>query len=422
LARTATAFLVLGTLALSTYAVGQTPKPEFADRLLANRYQLAVENGRLAGPGVAVLKEALEGANFVMVGEDHGIAQIPTFYSGLCDILGPAGFHTMAIEVGPLAAHELETWVRQGDGKKQVVAFEKQYPESIAFYNWSEEYDLLSNCAASASGGPFRLWGLDQELMGSSRLLLTRILEQHPGPDAAKEAERLLKKNDDTHAAAVKSGNPGDMFMFAASDEELKHFRDLLRREGNPTTQSLVDALIESREIYQKNMDGRGAQSNRQRALLMKRNFVADYRSAAEADKPPKVMFKFGGWHMFKGINPLHNNDMGNFVAELADGHGTKSVHILIVAVKGTQLRFAGIGRPFQPSPFNLAEDKDSDFLYMKPMFADVQNDGMTMFDLRGLRKDFSKLGSLDTEMDRLIFGYDFLVLIPNGTPSKGIE
>lgn len=399
------------------------PPADFAGRLTANRFQLAIENGHLSGTGLAVLKSALDDAQFVLVGEDHGIAQIPAFYAGLCDILGPAGFHTMAIETGPLAAAQLETWVRQDDGKKQLVAFEKQYPETIAFYNWSEEYDLLSRCAGTASGGPFHLWGLDQELMGAPGLILTRILDQHPGPEATKEAQRLLQKNNAAHAAAVKSGNPGDMFMFAASDDELHHFRDLLHREGNASAQSLLDALIESREIYQKNMNGSGADSNRQRALLMKRNFVADYRNSTQLDaKPPKVMFKFGAWHMFKGINPLHNNDMGNFVTELADGHGVKSVHIMIVAVKGTQLRFAGIGRPFQAAPLNLADDKDSDFLYLKPMFAATQPSGMTLFDLRPFRKNFSALGPIDKEMERLIFGYDFLVLIPEGTPSKGVE
>ena len=259
--------------------------------------------------------------------------------------------------------------------------------------------------------------------MGAPRLLLSRILAQHPGPDAKKEAERLLQKNDEARAAAAKTSNPGDMFMFKVSDDELNHFRDLLRRQGTPASLALLDALTESREIYQKNMDGRGFESNRQRALLMKKTFVADYRAADQpGTKPPKILFKFGAWHMFKGINPLHNNDMGNFVAEMADGQSMKSVHILMLAVKGSQLHFAGIGRPFQPTPFNLAEDKDSNFLYLKPLFDAVQPEGMTMFDLRAFRKGFWELGPIDREMERLIFGIDFLILVPNAVPSKTME
>lgn len=411
------------SMALSTFALTQAQESNLSEAVVKNRYQLTLGNGTLSGNGVAVLKQALDGAQFVLVGEDHGISQIPAFYQGLCQILGPAGFHTMAIETGPLAAAELERWVIQPDGRQKLISFEKQYPETIAFYNWAEEYDLLSRCAALGSGGQFKLWGLDQELMGSPRLLLSKILDQNLGPGATVEARRLLQKNDAAHDAAVKSGSPGDMFMFSVTNDELTHFRDLLRREGNPASQSLIDELIESREIYQKNMDGRGAESNRQRALLMKRNFFTDYRAAEQpGGNPPKVMFKFGAWHMFKGINPLHNNDLGNFVTELADRQPSNSVHIMIVAVKGSQLRFAGIGRPFQPTPFNLAEDKDSDFLYLQPMFTAVQNGGLTMFDLRGLRKNFRKLGPVETEMDRLIFGYDFLVLVPEATPSKQLD
>ena len=53
-------------------------------------------------------------------------------------------------------------------------------------------------------------------------------------------------------------------------------------------------------------MNGSGYDSNRERALLMKSNFVTDYKQAAQADgAPPKVLLKFGAWHMYKGINPL---------------------------------------------------------------------------------------------------------------------
>ena len=69
----------------------------------------------------------------------------------------------------------------------------------------------------------------------------------------------------------------------------------------------------------------------------------------------------------------VDDNPMGNFVMELADGAGTKSLHILIIGVKGSQLHFAGVGKPAQPSPLNLAEDKDSDFLFLKPMFDNMR-------------------------------------------------
>jgi hypothetical protein len=416
--------LSLGALSLTFALAAAAQQPAtFTDQLNKNRYDLKLQDGRLSGTGAPVLESAIKDAQFVMVGEDHGIAEIPAIYGGLCDIAGPLGFHTMAIETGPLVAAKLQQWAGQPNGQSELSAFKKTYPASIAFYDWSEEFDLLAHCAGKATGGQFRLWGLDQELMGSSGYILTNILEQHPGPDATQAVKQLLQKNQEAQATAMQSGNPGELLMLKASDEDLNRVSALLKKQSNATAQALFASLLESRDIYQKNMSGNYPDSNRQRAMLMKHNFLADYDQAAKSDaRPPKILFKFGGFHMFKGFNLLHNNDMGNFVMEMADGAGTKSVHILIIGVKGAQLHFAGVGKPAQPSPLNLAEDKDSDFLFLKPMFENMVPDGNTLFDLRGMREDFKSLGPVSTDMERMIYGYDFLVLVPNPTPSKEIQ
>jgi len=423
--RTIAGFVICLTLAgIAAAQQNVPPENKFVDRLLKSRYQLNLQDGKLSGPALPVLRNALSGAQFVLIGEDHGISQIPQFASAVCDMVGPEGFHTLVVEAGPLAARELRPWIERADGPRQLIEFEKKYPETIAFYNFQEEFDFLRHCAGSAEGGRFQLWGLDQELMGASGLILTRILETHPNKAATDEAQRLLQKNDEAHAAAVKSGSPGDTFMITSSEAELSRLRDLLRKQGTADSQSLalIDAMIVSRDIYLKNMTA-GYESNRERALLMKRTFEQEYTRATQAEgKPPKVLLKFGGDHTYKGFNPLRNNDLGNFLTELADGQGTASLHILILGVKGSQLRFAGIGHPFQPGDFNLAEDKDSDFLFLKPMFDNLTSDGWTMFDLRGLRQGFRSLGPVDKELERMIFGNDLLVLIPQATPSRQIR
>ena len=108
-------------------------------------------------------------------------------------------------------------------------------------------------------------------------------------------------------------------------------------------------------------------------------------------------------------------------VSEAAEGHQQKSAHILILGVKGEQAHFAGIGKPSQPGPFNLAADKDSDFLFLKPLFDTQVPGSWTLYDLRSLRDGFSKYGKVDPELERVIFGYDFVVLIPDATPSHDL-
>jgi erythromycin esterase-like protein len=418
---------ILGALLLALALLGPAPAfaqqagGSFADRLSKNRYEIALRNGRLAGPGLPVLRAALHGAQFVLLGEDHGIAQIPQFDAAVWEVIAPAGFHTLAIETGPVVADELQQWVLARDGESSLKTFTTKYPVSIPIYNWNEEFDFLAHCARSAAGGPFRLWGLDQEFIGSPRLLLTRILAQHPGPDAAREARRLLERNDEVYAAALASGNPDRLFVMTASNDDLARLQALLRREGNAASQRLVDALVETHEIYASYRDG--FHSNRQRSLLMKTTFMRDYDSAARAQgAPPKVVFKFGAYHLYKGFNPLRNLDLGDLVAELADAHRMKSVHILILALKGKQLRFAGLSKPAQPVELNLIEEKGSRFAFLEPIAANLEPEGFTLVDLRAFRRDFSALGPVDREMERLIFGYDFLVLIPEAVPSAPIN
>jgi hypothetical protein len=88
------------SLALLTLAPALAQENKFAGRLLQNRYHLNFQDGRLSGTGLPVLQNALA-TQFVLIGEHHGISQIPQFAGAVCDLIGPQGFHTMAIEAGP---------------------------------------------------------------------------------------------------------------------------------------------------------------------------------------------------------------------------------------------------------------------------------------------------------------------------------
>jgi hypothetical protein len=396
---------------------------DFTETLKKNRGAISVQDGKLAGPNVEVLRAALAEAQFVALGEDHGIRQIPEFAAALCAELAPHGFHHMGLEIGTYAAPELEKMARSTDGVKQLADFEKKYPETLAFYNWQEEFAMLQKCEGAVSPGHMTIWGLDQEFMGATGFLADKILATNPGPEAKTAIETLLKETNEARAAATKSSSPGDLFMMAAKQEELDHLRDLLKKQGKPEAQKLFDAFLVSREIYQKNMADDYYLSNRQRALLMKKNFSEPFAASSQSNGVlPKIFFKFGAYHMFRGINPLHSSEVGNLISEAAEANQLKSVHILIAGIKGDQLRFAGIGKPAEAGTLDLAGDKNSPFLFFKPLFdAQVEN-SWTLYDLRALRDGFSKYGKIDPELERVIFGYDFVVFIPGPKASHAIQ
>lgn len=395
----------------------------FFDDLKQGRHALVVKERKLGGPGGDVLREATTDAQFVALGEDHGIQQIPELAAAFCELLAPRGLHTLALEIGPYASKPLEEFVRVADGAKQLAEFDKKYPETIAFYTWREEFAFLQSCAKATGPDRLQLWGLDQELMGAPVYLLERILETKPGPEARAAIQETLREDHADHAAAAKTGNPGDLFLMKAKQEDLEKVRDLLKKQGSSEAQAMFDALMVSREIYQKNLRRENYASNRRRALLMKKNFVGSYTAAFQRDNAaPKVLFKFGAWHLYRGINPLHSSEIGNLIGEAAEGHQFKSVHILILGVKGEQSRFAGIGRPFRPAPLDLANDKDSDFLFLKPLFENMVENVWTLYDLRELRAPFNRYGRVHPELERVIFGFDFVVLIPDPKASHPLE
>jgi hypothetical protein len=387
---------------------------EFNEKLAASRSQLGIEGGRLTGAGADVLRSALDGTQYVLIGEDHATSQIPAFTSAVCDSLGPQGFHTMAVEAGPMAASVVQQGIGREDRRQLIAASEKEFPDSIAFFNLQEEVDMLTNCARSAKGETFHLWGLDQEFMGSTGMAMARILETHPQKEASALARRILDENNAAAEKAATSGNPGELFMMSGVDQEFTQLNDLLRKEGNADAVRLMRGVMDSRQIYKDNMSA-PRESNRERALLMKQTFAEDYK-AAQMGKRPKVLMKFGDWHLYKGFNPLRNNDLGNFITELADGEGTKAVHIIILPIKGTRLRFAGIGRPYATESFKMLDD--GDYKFMKPFVESAASGAWTVFDLRKLRSEAIS----DPSVERLVLGYDFLVLIGESTAATQIR
>jgi hypothetical protein len=416
-------FSAAGLLAGPPVSARLTPQSGHANgliaKLLQNRYALSVGRGQLSGAGAPVLQSAIAQSRFVLLGEDHGVAQTPQFWAAVCHAAGPERFHTMAVEEGPLVAAELERWARRPDGVAQMVAFEKTFPESINVHNTREEFDMLQQCARVGQD-QFRLWGLNQEALGGAGLVLSRVLASRIGDEARPAIERLLRKNDEAYRQAVQTGRIVDLFMIAADDNELAGGAALLLKDGSLEARSLFRSLVESHEIGRTSPAEYG--NARRRERLMKTLFAANYtRAASTAAAPLKVLLKFGGYHVYRGLNPVHGSGIGNYIAELAESQGAQSLHIRLMPVKGSQPIRPRVGQPAQLRSFNYAEQPGS--RYLQPIFSNLLPSDWTMFDLRPLRQDLNAPGGIiDPDLTTLILGFDILVMVPEGTPSTEIR
>jgi hypothetical protein len=393
------------------------PPSTFDQKLREVRFDLRIEGGKLTGSAGPVLEKAISGAQYVLIGEDHMTREIPQFATAVCDVMAPQGLTAMAVEAGPQVAKMVASSLGKTDRLSRMAALTERYPDSVAFLNVREENDLVEHCAKASHNPNFQLWGLDQELMGSAGWLLDQILATRPGTAATAVLTRMKTEEQKDAVLAKETGDPTKVFLFAASDAQLSEVAAVLKREGNAAANELFHELAESHEIYLKNMQG-SPESNSQRARLLKQHFRRDFDLAASNSRHQRVLFKFGDWHLYKGFNPLHQRDLGNYIAEMADGQGTSSLHICILGAKGTHMLYGGYNRPAKLEPFVMAEDDD--YHWLKPAVDNQVPNAWTLYDLRSLR--FQMLGTVDPDMQRVIYGYDLLVIVPEFTPANSIK
>jgi hypothetical protein len=328
--------------------------------------------------------------------------------------MAPMGLEAMAIEVSPRAAAFVASTFGKPDRLARMAALMEKYPDAIAFQNVKQENDLVDHCAGAAGAAKFHLWGLDQEFVGSGGWLLDEILDTHPGPEATAAIQRL-REEERRDTVSAEAEDPSKLFLLSAPVNELESVATLLRREGNLKANIDFHELTNSRQIYLLNSQG-SPESNSTRARLLKEN-LRDNMEAAKLSATGKVLLKFGDWHLYKGFNPLQQRDLGNFVAELADGEGSTSLHICVLGAKGTHFTYAGYKKPGKLTPFVM--DQDEDYKWMTPLIKNQVANGWTLYDLRKLR--FQGLGSADPGLKGLIYGYDLLVVIPELSPATMI-
>jgi|HubBroStandDraft_4_1064222.scaffolds.fasta_scaffold11957_5 hypothetical protein len=95
---------------------------------------------------------------------------------------------------------------------------------------------------------------------------------------------------------------------------------------------------------------------------------------------------------------------------------GSISLHVEITGIRGEEEQEMGPGWP------EKAVVKRTSASSLTPLYAEAYLDAWTVSDLRPLRSQFDTLDHVDRELERLIFGYDVLVLVPDVTAAAPID
>lgn len=373
------------------------------ETMKSNLYLLDFENGQLVGEGAKLIGAELGLHQFVLVGEQHGIAEVGEFCEGLFNQGKNHGFSHFAIETDPWVAAKLEECV--SESKASLLAFTSQFPFTIPFYDNESDFSFLHGILDGNDSRPPRIWGLDQAFMTTSRFLLNEMQLAAKSNEAQELAANHLNNAHEAFQTAMGKQDPSAVYMTRMTSDDFQALESVFKKENNKSALSILNGLRESQKIYNHWFNGRYYQNNRVRSGLMKSQFM-DYFLAAEKElgKRPKVMFKFGSNHAIRGLTSVNIYDLGNMVSELAESNDERSLHIRFVGIKGASYNML-IGN----QTFNSTKDIEPRIL--KAMGDHINGEKWVMIDMRPLR-DIRMKNESDGFKSK-VFGWDLLIYVP---------
>jgi hypothetical protein len=371
-------------------------------------YSLTIAaDGGLSGTGAPLLKERLAHAQFVLYGEDHGFADSPRVLRAIAHEARPFGFRYHAVEVGPLSTRMIQGTLAR-DGEDGLHTLVHEVPLGIPFLSLKDDAALASDFLGSDAKGTPYLWGVDQEFIGSPVFHLKRLVAIAPDDRARAAASKLLGEEQDAAAKAAQQDFLLSRFHDADFDALAASFK--ASSEG----QNIIAELKESAAIYQLWMNGRNYENNARRARLLAKNFLSDYRAAADAR--PKVVFKMGLEHVALGTTTINTIDLGTLTTEMARANGMDSLRIAFLPAGGHNIAFAPKpGNPTAVEAYDSPETKEL-FAALGVDAAALSKDGWTLIPLEPVRQSLDTKGieKLTPFARFVVRGYDYVVTTPD--------
>jgi hypothetical protein len=145
-------------LVVSPSVLAQSEAPSFATELERHRTTVTLVNDELGGAGARLLLEEARASQFVLVGEDHGFAEIPQFTAALFRLIAPAGYRHLVIEAGPIAGRNLSQRAAGSAPQRSFAELNRKYPFAVPFFGWREETEMLESVVRTAQVVAEPLW------------------------------------------------------------------------------------------------------------------------------------------------------------------------------------------------------------------------------------------------------------------------
>lgn len=380
-----------------------------AKRAAENLHPIAFDGTRFSGAGWDLIVAEACASEFSLVGEEHGLAEIPLLTGALFEALRPVGYDKLAIELSAPVADVLDQAAK--DGLAGLKAYCAKYPPGPAFFSWKPEAELLVRARAAVPVKTQAIWGLDYEVL-NDRALFDRLRPKVPA--SAKAAFDALDRASLDGWAQWRATKNVEVIPTFATDPKLAHA--LVEAWPSPDRESaiILEVLAETLEINRIQQTS-GFLSNQRRAALNRKTLV---RLLSE-NKGAKAVFKMGSTHTMRGLSWTSQFDVGTLAAEAAALRGGKSFHLLVGG--GVDGRH-GVTDPSDMSVKVEPVDMIGEAFGLQFLLDVMPKTGLALLDLRPLRSIASSTMRLkelnNTDAVRVIHGYDMMLVWNGSTPT----
>ncbi len=370
-----------------------------------NTKYINVQGSQFSGDGWEELVKKSREAKYVLVGEDHGYAEIPYLTSVLASEIP---FTVFVSEIDGITASILKEVTLLSE--EEQSAFHKKNASSLSFYSAQEEYELAKSI--SEQGAEF--WGLDQVSLFSTGLVYKEMAKQSTNPDTKAILLKAAKFSDSLFSEAVRTGNYEKIYIFNQTKGHFLQIEEHIKDEG-PLVKEKYAKIYDSWKIY----NGIDGANHNTRIGSMKRTLLDYYLEHREKKKEgDRFLFKFGANHVTRGESLTRSYDIGNLVQNLAHAEGALSFHIMIIGKQGRVNTFLP-AEGMSTRPFDISDNKNL-LHYLKPFYKNIGSESWAYFDLTPIRKllNAGKISLKDQWLTKTIKGYDALIIIPQLTAS----
>lgn len=294
----------------------KTQSQNLESLIVNNSFAMKIEAGKLVGSDMEKFKNLLVETQFVSIAEEHEVREVNSFSTALFDLLSNQyNYNYLALEQGPILCNELNKRKIE-NVSNSVKSYALNYKRAFHFSSDQELEFLEVSARMSSATNPF--WGCNQEYGAEHVLNLLHELADSQYKSRIKalinHAHEIEQNRKDNYPYMCCVKKPEDFFQI----DNFKYSKDSVY------AQKLVNSLLTSQFIY--DLNNKSNQNNPTiyensfiREEYMKRQFYENYRKAkSQSDELPKVMLKFGHWHLKNGLGPSGIPTLGNFVSNIA--------------------------------------------------------------------------------------------------------